>query len=170
MGARRTVPWYDPRSLEISIGSPSCRCKAAASSSLNRISRRTAPSSGSISPWIIELNCFPRRVLRRNCPSGMSRSGGRTTEKRAFPSGGGKQEDGVRRIDEHRGGEDDVLVDPERHAAQGLADVLRLRQRLEEIASRHVEDVEVPGMGRIDHPDGGHAVCRRRAESPEALE
>src|SRR5436190_17696265 len=52
-----------------------------------RTSRRLAPRSGSTSSWIIELNCFPRRVLRRKRPSGMSRSGSDTTVKRARPSG-----------------------------------------------------------------------------------
>src|SRR5437667_6160426 len=50
-----------------------------------------------MSPWIIELNCFPRRVLRRNKPAGMSASGRASSVKTALPSGIGKLPSSQRR-------------------------------------------------------------------------
>src|SRR6266540_2092708 len=86
----RTRPRSDPSVLVTRTSSPSATPSAFASSADMRTSRRPAPSRKSTSPWIIELNCFPRRVLSRNAPSGMSVSGSPTGVKRALPSGVGK--------------------------------------------------------------------------------
>src|SRR5439155_18039822 len=43
----------------------------------------------------------------------------------------GEQEDCLLRFDEHLTRDDEVLMNPERNAFEGRADVLRLRQRLE---------------------------------------
>src|SRR5438132_531847 len=111
-----------------------------------RTSRRLAPRSGSTSSWIIELNCFPRRVLRRNRPSGMSRSGSDTTVKRARPSGVAKTPPSQRREPPY------WKVSP--------------FTRRSWIPSY----VGTARVGRVDHSDRGHAMRCRRAESPYSLE
>src|SRR5439155_2801332 len=82
----------------------------------------------------------------------------------------GEQEDGIGGIHEHRAREDDVLVDPKGNPGQRLADIVRLWQGLEEVASGHVQYVEAVRMGRVNHPDCGHAVRCWRAEPPYSLE
>src|SRR2546427_11952457 len=61
-------------------------------------------------------------------------------------------------------------MDSQRHSGQRLADVLRLGQCLEKVASGHVEDIETARVGRVDHPHRGHAVRGGRAEPPYSLE
>src|SRR5256885_1834331 len=63
---------------------------------------------------------------------------------------GGDQDDRVRAVHEHRAREDDILMDSQRHSGQRLADVLRLGQWLEEVASGHVEDIEAARVGRVN--------------------
>src|SRR5207247_6150304 len=72
----------------------------------------------------------------------------------------GEQEDLLRGLDEHRAREVEVLVDPERNASERLADVLGFGQRLEEVASRLIQDVEEALVRRVDHPDRRHAGSR----------
>ena len=71
--------------------------------------------------------------------------------------GGGQQHDDVAGVDEHLARHDDVLVHPQRHAAERVVDELGVREHLEEVPARRVEDVELATRRRLDHLLRGEA-------------
>jgi len=78
----RTRPSISPASERTTTRSPSSTLRLRASASDSSTASRSAPVRGSVSAWIMELNCLPRRVLRWYHPSGRSSSGGATATAR----------------------------------------------------------------------------------------
>src|SRR3970040_2572637 len=84
-------------------------------------------------PWSRNLGAEIDPALRR---------GLRPAAALLVPSLRREKDDGVRRVDEHLRRDDDVLMDPKGHAGEGLADVPRLRERLEEGTAYGIEKLE----------------------------
>ena len=59
-----------------------------------------------------------------------------------------QQHDDVTRVDEHLARHDDVLVHAQRHPTERLVDELGIREHLQEVPTRRVEDVELSARRR----------------------
>ena len=81
--------------------------------------------------------------------------------------GGGQEHHHLAWIDEHLGGDDDVLVHPHRGPREHGGDVLRVGQGVEEVAAARVEDLEPAVAGGLDHLRRRQAGGGRHVEAPE---